>query len=491
MSNRLFISCARRSFKRAASLRAISTSTSRIPSLALISASRVSSIASRPFSSSAAASASAVHEFKLADIGEGIAEVEIIQWFVNEGDDVKQFDRICEVQSDKATVEITSRYDGVIKSLQFDVGDMAAVGSTLVEIETEDAPAPSPSSSPEPAEKSTISSEKTKAVRSTANAGTKVLTTPAVRRLAREHDLDLSEILGTGKGGRLLKSDVLEFIDANNRGDYRPDAESPSPPSSPIGAPAQAHTPIAVERAPRAGAMTEDVVVPLRGIQKMMAKAMETSLTVPHFNLMDEIDMTQLAAMRGQLKETAVKRGLQGFSFMPVIIKAASLSLVEYPELNAHVNEDCSAITHRASHNISVAVDTPRGLLVPSIKNVQNLTLLDIAAELERVTALGREGKLGEEDLAGGTFSLSNIGAVGGTYASPVILPSAGVVIGALGRIQTLPRFDENGSVRAAKLMNVSWSGDHRVVDGATMARYNNQLKEYLENPETMLMNLA
>lgn len=198
--------------------------------------------------------------------------------------------------------------------------------------------------------------------------------------------------------------------------------------------------------------------------------------------------MDALHELRTQLKPLASERNLS-ISYLPLMIKAASLALKEYPVLNSTLSSCESSITMLAAHNISVAMDTPRGLVVPNIKNVQSLSIFQIAEELNRLQELGSAGKLGECDLKGGTFSLSNIGSVGGTYMSPVILVPQ-VAIGAVGRIQTIPRFADDGSVKPIRLMNVSWSGDHRVIDGATMARFSNLWKSYLENPVTMLTEL-
>jgi len=487
--------------------------------------------------------------FLLADIGEGIKECEVMEWLVKPGDTVEQFQGICEVQSDKATVVVSSRYDGEIISLEWKVGDMAQVGQPLVWMEVEgkeakspDAPKAQDSSAapaaeaskeePEPVVEITSpprileregsfsvdpvirpssspapdpSTPRTSPVRQ----DDKLLATPAVRRLARDHDLDLSLIEGTGPKGRILKGDVLSYIssvpleerrrqaeeararaaqearDAKKAkdGEFQEVQQTPAPAASEDKA-SKSFT--GIER------LTEDVVVPVRGVQRIMVKSMEASLRIPHFNLMEEYEMTQMAVFRAQLKAVAESRGLK-LSYMPILIKATSLALVRYPSLNGHINADATEVTQKASHNIGVAMDTPRGLLVPVIKDVQNKSIFDVAQDLVRLQELGKNNKLGEAELTGATFTLSNIGAIGGTYASPVI-PSPTLVIGAIGKIQTLPRFIDEANVeagvRAAKIMNMSWAADHRVVDGATMARFSNQLKQYLESPSSMISDL-
>ncbi|KAG2531278.1 hypothetical protein JM18_001686 [Phytophthora kernoviae] len=445
--------------------------------------------------------------FKLADIGEGIAEVEVLQWFVKSGDEVKQFQNVCEVQSDKATVEITSRYDGIVTKVHYEVGEMAQVGSTLIDIDVDEATAASVQSSgkkkagppvsrkaPTPAaavEKEPVTAPVVVPVVPTPvptptpvaprrhENDEKLLTSPSVRRLAREHSIDLYAVEGSGPQGRILKEDLLEYIKMLSK--------QPSPTESKAQiATVKVTSPTDV---PRATYLQQDTVVPLTPIQKMMVKSMNAALQVPHFGYADEIRMDALYNLRNELKPLAESRGVK-LSFMPFIIKAASLALKEYPMLNATVNDSETEVTMVAAHNISVAMDTPTGLIVPNVKNVQAKSILQIAEDLNRLQQLATDGKLGPNDLMGGTFSISNIGSIGGTYMSPVLLVPQ-VAIGAIGQIQKLPRYDAEGNVEPMRLMNVSWSGDHRVIDGATMARFSNQWKGYLETPVSMLTKMS
>ncbi|XP_054714543.1 lipoamide acyltransferase component of branched-chain alpha-keto acid dehydrogenase complex, mitochondrial-like [Uloborus diversus] len=226
----------------------------------------------------------------------------------------------------------------------------------------------------------------------------------------------------------------------------------------------------------------------IKGYKKAMVKTMTNSLSVPYFSYCDEIDVTDLVLMRARLKQIAEGKGVK-FSYMPFFIKALSLSLLEYPILNSSVDQKCENIVYKASHNIGIAMDTEQGLIVPNIKNVQNLSILQVASELNRLHLAAIKGSIRQNDVTGGTFSISNIGAIGGTYAKPVILLPE-VAIGAVGKIQALPRFDENDRVVKRHIMQVSWSADHRVIDGATMCRFSNLWKSYLESPVTMLMHL-
>ncbi|KAF0698332.1 Aste57867_11052 [Aphanomyces stellatus] len=474
----------------------------------LLHATRTSSMM-RPFHASRGAMMPQI-SFNLADIGEGIAEVEVLQWFVKPGDKISQFQNLVEVQSDKATVEITSRFDGVVTKVHYEVGGMAKVGSALIDLEVSDEVAAAHNAGSAPKKASTPAAKKVEPLKKAApsssgpapvapipqaaaaaapvslssivrNTSGKVLTTPSVRRLAREHNIDLEDI--PVEGDRILKGDILNYIRHLAEGKYQPAApEAPAAATSSSSAPKSSSATSTVEF------LTESQTVPVNPIQKMMVKSMNAALKVPHFGYADEIEMDALDELRQRLKVVAAERGVK-VTYLPLMIKAASLALKYHPILNASVSDCEGFITMHAHHNISVAMDTPKGLLVPNVKNVESKSILEIAEDLARLQALATEGKLGVQDLTGGTFSLSNIGSIGGTYMGPVIMVPQ-VAIGAIGKIQTLPRFDKAGNVVPVKIMNVSWSGDHRVIDGATMARFSTKWKNFLENPTSMLSEL-
>ncbi|XP_037105331.1 lipoamide acyltransferase component of branched-chain alpha-keto acid dehydrogenase complex, mitochondrial isoform X1 [Syngnathus acus] len=430
----------------------------------------------------------AVVQFKLSDIGEGITEVTVKEWYVKEGDRVSQFDSICEVQSDKASVTITSRYDGVVTKLYYDTDDIALVGKPLVDIETE-------STSDVIQEEDVVETPAMAREEHTHQEikGLKTQATPAVRRLAMENNIKLSEVVGSGKDGRILKEDILNFLAKQTGailppspfGEIRTSSPAPTGPHRSPLSPVPKPPPLAASLRDLAG---KDVTEPLKGFQKAMVKSMMAALSIPHLGLCEQVDLSRLVALRAELKTEARGHGLK-LSYMPFFIKAASLCLTRFPILNASLDESCQNITYKASHNIGVAMDTSLGLLVPTVKNVQLLSILEVAQELNRLQELGAAGQLGTADLSGGTFSLSNIGSIGGTYAKPVILPPE-VAIGALGKIQVLPRFDVSGHVTRAHIMNVSWSADHRIIDGATMCRFSNMWRDFLQNPASMLLHL-
>ena len=231
-------------------------------------------------------------------------------------------------------------------------------------------------------------------------------------------------------------------------------------------------------------------VEPIRGIKAVMAKAMVNSVsTIPHFTYCEEIDMTNLIKLRGELKEVYAKQDIK-LTMMPFFMKAMSLALKQFPLVNTQVNEDCTELTYFDDHNIGMAVDSKVGLLVPNVKQVQTKSILDLAADITRLTNDARSGRVPAADLKGGTITISNIGAIGGTVATPIINKPESAIV-ALGKLQKLPRFNDKGEVEARSIMQVSWSGDHRTIDGGTIARFCNLWKSFLEEPSNMLVHMA
>ncbi|PRP80404.1 hypothetical protein PROFUN_11950 [Planoprotostelium fungivorum] len=448
--------------------------------------------------------ANGVIPFILSDPGEGIAECEVLKWSVKEGDKVSQFDMLCEIQSDKAVAEITSRFDGIIKKIHYQKGQMAQVGTPLVDIyvgggtvgETISSgdnlsPSTVPMGSPDMGlggakqpiiqVEGHVNSGKSGSEEVLARDDQKAMASPAVRHIAKKYGIALHKIKPSGKEGRITKEDIMNYIN-------RPMAEEKveKVASSPAGRVVEVAE--AFKSSSASVGITEDRVVPLSGYSRIMAKTMTQSLTIPHFGLCDEIIADGMIKLRSQLKKTAEEQGVK-LTYMPIILKATSMALSRYPQLNASFNEGSLVTIQKSSHNIGVAMNTPNGLVVPNIKDVQRKSILDIARELNRLQAAANGAGLGREDLSGGTISISNIGTIGGTYASPVIVAPE-VAIGAVGKIQKVPRYDSHGAVVPVHIFNISWSADHRVIDGATMANFSNAWKEYLENPSAMLFEM-
>lgn len=401
-------------------------------------------------------------QFNLSDIGEGIREVTVKEWFVKENDVVAQFDEICEVESDKATVNITSRYDGRVTRLYHKPGDIALVGKPLLDIDMEggdeeDIAGASEACAPKLPE--SVTTDNSESEVDPDKDWNKSLATPAVRRIAMEHKINIHDVRGSGKKGRVMKEDILAHVATTQ--DRKQDLPVPSQESS---------------------------VKPLTTVQKVMTRTMTESLKIPQFVLSDQVDVTKLINIRSDAKELANKKGIK-LSYLPFFIKALSKGLSEYPILNSSFDEQREQIVYKSSQNIGIAVDSPVGLLVPNIKDVQRLSVIGIAQELNRLQELASKMKLPPADMTGGTFSVSNIGSIAGTTATPVILPPE-VAIVALGRVQRLPRFDAAGVVVPANIMSISWSADHRIIDGATVAGCSQLFKHYVENPSALLLDL-
>lgn len=457
----------------------------------------------------------ALKPFLLADIGEGkfslsrkqcqelivivagIRECEIIQWFVEPEARVEEWDKLCEVQSDKASVEITSRFSGVIKKLHYDAGEMAQVGKPLLDIDiqgeikdedlaalTGEGAAEEPQTSVKDQtesgkaeEISVPTPEQSKPARPVPSGKHASLATPAVRHMIKSLGVNITDVEGTGKDGRVSKEDVQRYVKGRDSKSSSTSQQFSTPPTT--------------------TAQQEEILTPLTTIQTQMFKSMTKSLSIPHFVFADELDFSAISQLRSTINKGLAKSptgDVSKVSYMPFIIKAVSLALNKYPILNARIETDQAtskpALYHRSHHNIGVAMDTPSGLIVPVIKNVSSLSILQIASELSRLQALAASGKLSSQDLSGGTITVSNIGNIGGTYLAPVIVEKQVAILG-MGKIKTMPAFDENDNVVKKQVCNFSWSADHRVVDGATMARAAEIIRGFVERPETMVMQLS
>lgn len=416
-------------------------------------------------------------DFILPDIGEGIVECELVEWLVKEGETVVEDQPIADVMTDKALVQIPAMHNGVIEKLFYKQGEIAKVHEPLFsmvpagdDVSSEAKESISDAQVEVKAEQTEekVSSngviEKETQVTEQRKVNGKAVASPAVRRVARELDVNISEVAGSGKKGRVYKEDVVSFEQGGNS--------------------------VVVQTL-----LPSTRVEPIRGIKAVMAKAMVNSVsTIPHFTYCEEIDMTELISLRKELKEATIVKDMAKqdikLTMMPFFMKAMSLALKEFPVINSQVNEDCTELTYFNDHNIGMAVDSKVGLLVPNVKQVQNKSLLDLATDITRLTTDARSGRVQSADLKGGTITISNIGAIGGTVATPIInKPEAAIV--ALGKLQTLPRFNEQGIVEARSIMQVSWSGDHRVIDGGSIARFCNLWKSFLEKPSSMLVHMS
>lgn len=327
-----------------------------------------------------------------------------------------------------------------------------------------------------------------------------VLATPAVRGLLKSLNIDIRKLRGTGRDGMITKEDVQAYekthLDAGDQSETVNMSVDSIEPADNLGGREKldpALDAIATKAGPRKpGTETNgETLVPLSAIQSRMLVNMTKSLQIPHFLYADEVNVTAIKAIRQKANKSNAYR--YPLTYLPFIIKAASMALNKFPVLNARLatsnrgNDYSLAI--RKQHNIGIAVDTPRGLLVPNIPDVAALTLWDIAAHTEKFKENAKTGNFKSDQLTGTTFTVSNIGSIGGTYVTPMIVENQSAILG-VGKSRDVPAFDEKGDVVRKIVINLSWCADHRIIDGATVAKAANLVKQYLEDPYAMLMQL-
>lgn len=407
--------------------------------------------------------------------------------------------------------QITSRFDGIIKKLHYDADDMALVGKPLVDIDIQSELSPEDEAlTTPPAEQAgglTSAQQPQKAIQDASPEPTRAtddgvpqesndrnnklkrgekgksagLATPAVRHLVKEHNVDIADIDGTGRDGRVMKEDVHKHIAA------RQSASAPKTMASPTGL----------------AKTVPDRTITLSPVQSAMFKTMIRSLSIPHFLYTDTIDIGPISLLRRTLNKSALSlsadlsnQGLK-LTLLPFLVKALSIAMSEYPILNARIDNatstsspnDKPTLTLRGSHNIGIACDTPQGLVVPVIKSVQSHSIISIAQEAIRLSILARDGKLKADDMTGGTFTVSNVGSIGGGVVAPVIVENQMGIVG-LGRAKIVPAFGINGELVRREEVTLSWSADHRIIDGATVARAADYARQLMEEPARMLVVL-
>lgn len=446
-----------------------------------------------PAETSAPNSAGGKTDVKLPELGEGVTEGELVKWLVKPGDTVKADQAIAEVMTDKATVEVPTPVAGTVKELKFKVGDVVKVESTLLTLEGASGSATAAKAAPHtPAPtQATVAAPKaapTHAPAMMASASTitqfyppiadsKILATPATRRLAREMGVDINTIGGTGLAGRVTREDVLSAkggTGATVAGapQFRAPASSPSIPK-----PAYQGM----------GGATEERV-PMIGIRRKIAENMQKSKTIiPHFTLMDEANVTELVALRESLKDYADKNGTK-ITYLPIVMKALIATIREFPMFNASIDDAASEIVYKKYFNIGFAADTPNGLVVPVIKDADRKTILELSKEILDLSKRARDGKLKPDEMKGACITITNIGSIGGTYATPVINHPEVAIIG-MYKIEEKPII-KNGQLAAIKVMNYTVTADHRLIDGAVAAKFLKSFLEKIQNPGRLMMEM-
>ena len=429
--------------------------------------------------------------FKLPDIGEGVVEGEIVQWHVTVGDTVAEDDPIVDVMTDKATVTIPSPVSGTVDSLSGGVGDMIAVGSTLLEInsegsetndsmeneskemepelgdvsDSEGVPSSAPTESYVPEEvplpEIKIPRKEPIAPTPVKESSTRILASPAVRKRARESDVSLSEVRGSGPAGRIRHADLDAFIAAGG-------AVSGAPPAS-----------YSTKR-------TEVSQVKVVGLRRKIAEQMTLSKSrIPHFSYFEELDITELESLRGVLNASR-DNSQPKLTYLPFIMLALSKIMPEHPECNAHYNDEEGVVNRHGAVNLGIATQTERGLYVPVVKNVEAMDIWRAASEMQRVSGAARDGSASLDELSGSTFTITSLGREGGLGATPIINHPEVSILG-VHKAREMPVV-RNGQIVVRRIMNLSSAFDHRVVDGADGAALIQHLRRMLENPALIFM---
>jgi 2-oxoisovalerate dehydrogenase E2 component (dihydrolipoyl transacylase) len=424
-----------------------------------------------------------IYEFKLPDIGEGVVEGEVVEWMVSVGDKIKEDDPILSVMTDKATVEIPSPVDGVVSKIIGEPGDILPVGEVCIEFEVDG----DGNASATPAAKEVAKVEETPKVEKTTKskpepvaveapkpvsapepvvraAGTKALASPAVRQRARQANIDLQIVAGSGPAGRISHADLDRHIAGGAGG-----ATS----FAPLGSSTKTK-------------MTGTEEIKVIGLRRKIADSMMASYSsIAHFSYFEEVDITALEELRQHLNATRPD-GAPKLTYLPFIMQALVKALRESPECNALYDDESNVVTRHQAINLGIATQTDRGLYVPVVKHVEAMDIWQSAVEMVRVTSATREGKAGADELSGSTFTITSLGRLGGLGATPIInKPEVGILGVHNAKERAVVR---NGQIVVRRMMNLSSSWDHRVVDGHDGATLVQRVKTYLENPATIFM---
>lgn len=445
-------------------------------------------------------------EYRFPELGEGLHEGEIIKMLISPGQTVTDDDIIMEVQNDKAIVEVPCPVNGKVLEVIAKDGQTMRIGEVVAIIEAEgDVPEQAhgdsghaeavggasgnsavggadtqnqPAQQPAAVASAPVSAAPASAQGSSQSTGGMVLATPSVRKFAREQGVNLAEVVGTGKNGRITREDVTAYRDGWGAADRA---------QQPVQGDAEEAVSATRVAAVAAGPGVEERV-PFKGIRKAIANAMVKSVyTAPHVTLMDEVDVTALVALRTRAKSIAEKKGVK-LTYLPFIVKALVAGCRAFPALNAMIDEAANEIVYKKYYNIGIATDTDNGLLVPVIFDADRKNVWTIADEIRDLASRGREGKLTPGELKGSTISITNIGSAGGMFFTPVINFPEVAILGT-GRISEKPVV-RNGEIVAAPVMALSLSFDHRIIDGATAQNFLNFIKQLLADPELLVMEV-
>ena len=408
-----------------------------------------------------------VYQFKLPDIGEGVSEGEIVKWHISEGETVHRDQDMVEVMTDKVTVRISSPVEGKVSRILFAEGQIASVGSPLIEIDTGEAESSEENAEPAP--------EKTAAVNQASEITEThghILASPAVRRIARERGIDLSLVVGTAENGRITLEDINSFT--QRKGEKAAKVEPPQKETARV----NAEPMVTKDKPPASEAIPGDKILEPRGLRRLIFDKMTKSKQVmPHFTVVEEADVSKILEIVKSLSEMDTRVTLTSF-----FIKAAAVILRDFPYLNSTYNEEQKNYTLHGEYNIGMAVDTEAGLTVPVIHNADRKSVIEIAESVRILASKARESGLELKDVQGGTFTVTNVGPIGGLLSTPIInYPEVAI----LGVHRTFQMHSENGIMHKTYL---SLSCDHRLIDGAMATRFLMKLKAAIEHPEYFLV---
>jgi len=431
------------------------------------------------------------YEFRLPDIGEGVAEGEVVQWFVNEGDPIQEDQPLVGVLTDKANVEIPSPKTGRIGKLHAAVGEKVKVGGLLVTIEVAGepgSPPPSPpkvSAAPAGAPKGVAAPSQAGPSAPSASAGERVLASPFLRRRAAEQGVDLSALRGSGPAGRITEADIDSAA-------KRPAGAAPIPSGKPPSGPEVPSTRPATSAPPSPSVPEAEIAerIPIRGVRRVIAEHMaESTHRAAHFTYVEEVDVSELVRLRDRMAKHVEKQGTR-LSYLPFIVKAVVAALKTNPRLNATMDDARQELLLRSGYHIGIATAAPDGLIVPVVRNADQKSVSQLAREIQDLAERGRAGKLTRAELMGSTFTISSLGALGGILATPILNYPEVAILG-VHKIQRRPVYRPDGTIGPADLMNLSLSLDHRVIDGFEGARFLAAVKAYLEDPHQLFAELA
>ncbi len=400
-------------------------------------------------------------EFKLPDVGEGVVEGEVVKWLVKEGDSVNEDQLLVEVLTDKATIQIPSPAKGKVLKLLAKEGAIVKVGESLIIIGDEGETTQTPISKEEPASGKPASPPQTGTTEIPHSDSEQVVAPPAIRKLARDMNVNLTGVRGTGPSGRITREDILQ-------------ASKGQPQSATV----------VTETKVRPAAGPEERI-PLHGIRRIIAEKMVKSRrTAAHVTHVDEVDMTELVALRQKMKGDAEASGVK-LTYLPFIVKAVVRALNDHPYLNSSLDDEKSEIVFKKYYNIGIAAAAPDGLVVPIVKDADQKSVMQVAREIETLSEKARTGKLELNELQGGTFTITNIGRFGGVLSTPIInYPEVAI----MGVHKITPRaVAKDGQVSIREMTYLSLSFDHRVLDGAEAALFTNDVIKYLQNPQLLL----